>query len=151
MLTRAILISLLLLLPACMGKTNTVQVLPPGLLVDGEPLDPFCFAASHSMEDGLADVPVKNCESPALIKGEMFEKSPQSYGVHYTYEGEEHSMARPYMLYQFVGSDLTLPPSEVRAPQALPALDDPFPVSCITTPAARAIFPTCSGCAVRAM
>lgn len=136
---RFFLIPLFFLLAACgpeEDKTDTqnapsspyASALPPGLLVDGEPLDPFCFAMAHSMEDGLADVPVKNCESPALIKEEEFEKGPQSYGVNFSYKGEEHSMARPYMLYQFVGHDLTLPPSEAPAENPLPAIDEEFPV-----------------------
>ncbi len=134
---RFFLISLFLFLSACdqggdsakeTSSTDYSKALPAGLLVDGKPIDPFCFAVSHSFEDGLSDVPVRNCESDLLQKEEEFEKGPQSYGVHFSYKSEEHSMARPYMLYQFVGPDLTLPPAEAPAPTPLPAIDEDFPV-----------------------
>ncbi len=109
-------------------SAETPNALPPGLLVDGAPIDPFCFAISENLESGLKDVPVKDCKSEDMIPGEHFAKGPVSFGVNYDYAGEAHSMSAPYMLYQFVGQDLTLPPSEAKEPVSLPGLNKEFPI-----------------------
>lgn len=103
--------------------------LPPGLLVDGQPVDPFCFVIAQNTEDGdFTPVNVRNCVSDEFVPGERFSKGPQSYGIDFQYASDADGMSKPYMLYQYVGRDLTLPPSQAGTTHPLPGLNEKFPV-----------------------